>query len=85
MAQKILKHYLNSNITLYREVNHKLRYYSLKLYPTLFGEYLLVREFGGSKNKGPTRIIRKYFSHIEDAFVEMENILSLKLAKGYMS
>ena len=83
MVQKILNHYLNSNITLYREVNHNIRYYSIKLYPTLFGEYMLVKEFGGSKNKKPTGIIRKYFSHIEDAFEETQNILFSKLAKGY--
>jgi O-6-methylguanine DNA methyltransferase len=52
---------LSSKVTLYREVKGKVRYYSLALYPTLFGEYLLVREFGGVKNKRPTGVMKEYF------------------------
>jgi hypothetical protein len=36
--------------TLYREVNGKMRYYKIKTYLTLFGEYLLIREWGGVDN-----------------------------------
>lgn len=70
--------------TISKEVNANIRYYSLKLYLTLFGEFLLIRAFGASKNKAPTRIMKKYFFQIEDALIEMEYILSSKIAKGYM-
>ncbi len=85
MAHQISKNCLNSNITLYREVDHKIRYYSLKLYPTLFEEVILERSFGSVKNKKPTRVIKEYFFHIEDAFAELEIVLRSKLAKGYVN
>jgi len=74
---------LSCKTTLYREVRGKVRYYSLALYPTLFNEFLLVREFGGIKNKKPTRIIKEYFSHMEDAVFLFDRISSDKKRKGY--
>jgi predicted DNA-binding WGR domain protein len=84
MAHQISKNCLNSNTTLFREVDHKLRYYSLKLYPTLFQEVILERSFGSVKNKKPTRVIKEYFSHIEDAMCKYSEILKQKINKGYL-
>ena len=77
------KSYLSSKVTLYREVKGRVRYYSLALYPTLFGEYLLVREYGGVKNKRPTRVMKEYFPHIEDALQLLTRLTVDKLKKGY--
>ncbi len=75
---------LSSKVTLYREVKGRVRYYSLGLYPTLFGEYLLIREFGGVKNKRPTRVIKEYFDQTEDAYTLYLKFIREKLNKGYM-
>jgi predicted DNA-binding WGR domain protein len=83
MVQKKLNHYLNYKLTLYREVNKNIRYYTLKLYPTLFGEFLLIKEFGGVKNKKPTGIIKEYFSHIEECKNALDLLLYEKIKKGY--
>lgn len=83
MDQMRLNHFLSYRVKLYREVNHKMRYYSINLYPTLFGEYLLVKEFGGVKNKKPTRIIKEYFSHLEDSIKAFEKLVGEKVKKGY--
>ena len=77
------KNYLSSKVTLYREVKGKVRYYSLALYPTLFGEYLLIREFGGVKNKKPTRVMKEYFDHLDDALALLKKLTTEKLHKGY--
>lgn len=74
---------LSSKVTLYREVKGKVRYYSLVLYPTLFDEYLLIREFGGVKNKKPTRVMKEYFEYIEDALALLSKLSTEKLKKGY--
>ena len=84
MDHQKLKSYLSSKVTLYREVKGKVRYYSLALYPTLFGEYLLVREFGGVKNKRPTRVMKKYFNHSQDALNLLAKLMTDKLQKGYV-
>jgi len=73
----------NSSITLYREVNKRVRYYSLKLYPTLFGEYLLIREYGGLKNKKPTRVIKEYYESVPEALMALKRLIKHKSDKGY--
>jgi len=72
-----------NKVTLYREVNKKLRYYSFYLYPTLFGEFLLLREFGGMNNKKPTGIIKEYFYQMEDSVEALSALVRAKMKKGY--
>ena len=83
MHQMKLNHSSNYNITLYRVVNEKVRYYSVKILPTLFGEFLLLREYGAVKNKEPTRVIKKYFSHIQESVIALEALVREKIKKGY--
>ena len=83
MPQKKSNHFLSYKTTLYRVVNEKTRYYSLEILPTLFGEYMLIREFGGVKNKKPTRIIKEYFSYKEDGIKAFEKLVEEKVKKGY--
>ena len=83
MDQQKLKSYLSSRVTLYREAKGKVRYYTLALYPALFGEYLLVREFGGVKNKKPTRVMKEYFQQAEDALLLFSELARAKRHKGY--
>jgi len=69
--------------TLYRKHNNKTRYYKLFLYPTLFNEYLLIKEYGALKNKKPTRVIQKYFPKYTEALQTLNSILYIKRNKGY--
>ena len=62
MLQMRSKNCSTYNMTsLYREVNGKVRYYKTKAYLTLFGEYMLVREWGGVDNKKATGQKQSYF------------------------
>ena len=83
MGHQKSKSCLSSKITLYREVTGKVRYYSLTLYPTLFDEYLLIREFGGVKNKRPTRVMKEYFNHFDEALTLLSRLTTEKLNKWY--
>ena len=69
--------------TLYREVNGRVRYYRIKTYLTLFGEYLLIREWGGVDNKSATGEKHSYFSTLDEAIIAIEKIISIKKQKGY--
>ena len=84
MIEKKSHHYLNYKLTLYRDVNTNIRYYTFRLYPTLFGEFLLIKEFGGIKNKRPTGIIKEYFSHIEECVEALDHLVREKIKKGYL-
>ena len=68
---------------LYKEVNHKVRYYSMKIYKTLFGEYLLEKRYGSLKNRSPTGIRQEYFAKREDALVAVQIKIQEKLKRGY--
>lgn len=68
---------------LYKEVNHKVRYYSMKIYKTLFGEYLLEKRYGSLKNKSPTGIKQEYFTKREDALLAIQTKIQEKLKRGY--
>ena len=84
MLQMKSKNYSTYNMTsLYREVNGKVRYYKIKTYLTLFGEYLLVREWGGVDNKSATGKKLQYFSSLKDLHSTIETLLYTKTLKGY--
>lgn len=84
MHQIRSKNCLNYNMTtLYREVGGRVRYYTLQYYPTLFGDWLLERAYGSLKNKKPTRVIKKYFSHFEEMEVFISRLIKSKVRKGY--
>ena len=84
MDQMRSKNSLTSNITtLYREVNGKARYYKIRIYLTLFGEYLLIREWGGVDNKKATGQKQSYFSSLDETVSVVKQIITLKRKKGY--
>ena len=84
MDQMRLKSSLTSKMTtLNREVNGRMRYYKIKTYLTLFGEYLLIREWGGVDNKKATGQKQNYFATLNEAATAVEKIIVLKSKKGY--
>jgi len=86
MDQMKLKNSLTYNMTtLYREVNGRIRYYKIRTYLTLFGEYLLIREWGGVDNKRATGQKQSYFVTPNEVATAVEKIIILKSKKGYNS
>ena len=84
MDQMKSKSFLTSNVTtLYREVNGKVRYYKIRTYLTLFGEYLLIREWGGVDNKRATGQNQSYFTTLSEVAAAVEKITLTKSKKGY--
>jgi len=73
----------DTKITLYRIVNHKVRYYSLAVYNTLFGEYMFIRENGSVKNKKPTRVIKEYYKSANEAMGVLKTKLQERYKRGY--
>lgn len=68
---------------LQREVNHRVRYYSLRIYKTLFDEYLLEIQYGSKKNKSPTGKQEHYFTKLEEALSASMKKIEEKIKKGY--
>jgi len=74
---------VNSKITLYKQIEKRTRYYSLKIYPTLFQEFVFIREYGNIKNKKPTGVIHEHFKNFNDALEKLQSLYYQKIKKGY--
>jgi len=70
-------------LRLYRTVKRRVRYYTLRIYGTLEGEYLVEKEYGSVENKKPTRIIKQYYLDFESALNAIEKQYTVKYKKGY--
>lgn len=68
---------------LYREVGHSVRYYSIKIYLTLFSEYILEKKYGSIKNAKPTGVVSEHYNNLHNAFGAMKKTIALKAKKGY--
>jgi len=73
----------SNSITLYRSVDDKVRYYSFSYYLNLFGEYILERRYGSTKNKRPTGIKIDYYKNINDLIEAKSKKIQEKLNRGY--
>jgi uncharacterized protein YgiM (DUF1202 family) len=71
------------SVRLYREVDHRVRYYKVYVYKSLFDSYLLERVYGSIYNSKPTRVIRKHCKSFEEASSLFYEIVEAKIKKGY--
>jgi predicted DNA-binding WGR domain protein len=68
---------------LYRNSGLNIRYYKLEMFLSLFGEYIVEREYGNVAYRAPTGVRKKIFFSIESAKEFYFKILKAKKAKGY--
>jgi predicted DNA-binding WGR domain protein len=66
-----------------RQVNNRIRYYTVELIPNLFGEWMLIRTYGSIKKLKPTGVIREIYSNVEEARGSMKLLIKVKQDKGY--
>jgi len=68
---------------LYRTVNERERYYTIQILPNLFGETLVIRTFGSSKNVKATRTIQEIFATQTEAYQKVDVLIASKRKRGY--
>ena len=61
----------------------KERRYSIELFPSLFGEWIVIRTFGSSAKPSPKGTVKSYDASEEEARQQIEILLRLKTKKGY--
>ena len=66
-----------------RIVNERERYYEMELIANLFGEYLFIRTYGGSRRSKPTRSIQQSFKSYCEADTAFHKLLQEKCKRGY--
>ena len=70
-------------IRLTRAVGKNERYYDIEVFPTLFGDFCVEREYGSVRSKSYTGLVKSYFETLSDALLFYNKILQAKISKGY--
>ncbi|MFT7860271.1 MAG: hypothetical protein ABXS93_04965 [Sulfurimonas sp.] len=69
---------------LLKNSNERTYYYKVNVYQTLFGDYLIQREYGGLNNLNPTNTIKSYASSKKEALCRVLDIVVDKKELGYL-
>jgi len=69
---------------LFKNSNERLYYYKINVYQTLFGEYLIQKEYGLKQNLKPTNTIKEYVSSKREALYRVLDIAVDKKELGYL-
>jgi hypothetical protein len=69
---------------LHKHSNERLYYYKVNVYQTLFGDYLIQKEYGLKQNLNPTNIIKEYAQTKREALFKILDIAVDKKELGYL-
>jgi len=56
----------------------------VNIYKTLFGDFLIQKEYGSTHNLKPTNVIKEYADSKKDAMFKLIDIVIDKKALGYL-
>jgi hypothetical protein len=69
---------------LFKNSNNKSYYYKINIYQTLFGDFLVQKEYGATQNINPTNIIKEYADSKKEAMYLLVDIMLDKKELGYL-
>jgi len=69
---------------LFKNSKDKVNYYKINIYPTLFGDFLIQKEYGVTHYKKPTNIIKEYAQSNKEALMLMLDTALDKKSIGYL-
>jgi hypothetical protein len=69
---------------LFKTSNTRVYYYKINVYQTLFGDYLVQKEYGALSNLKPTNVIKEYAPSKKEAMYKVIDIAVDKKGLGYL-
>jgi hypothetical protein len=69
---------------LFKTAKSRVNYYKVDIYPTLFGDYLIQKEYGAIHFSKPTNVIKEYANTNREALLRMLDIAVNKKSLGYL-
>lgn len=69
---------------LFKNSNERLYYYKINVYKTLFGDFLIQKEYGAAQNIKPTNTIKEYVTSKREAMFRVMDIAVDKKDLGYL-
>lgn len=71
-------------MTLFKNTKDRTNYYKINIYPTLFGDFLIQKEYGVTHYKKPTNIVKEYVDSNKEALILMLDTALDKKSLGYI-
>ena len=69
---------------LFKNANERSYYYKVNIYKTLFGDFLIQKEYGATQNIKPTNTIKEYADSKREAMYLLLDIVVDKKEMGYL-
>jgi len=69
---------------LFKNLNERTYYYKVNIYKTLFGDFLIQKEYGAAQNLKPTNTIKEYADSKKEAMFKLLDIIIDKKDLGYL-
>jgi len=69
---------------LFKNSNARTYYYKINVYKTLFGDFLIQKEYGAIQNMNPTNTIKEYATSKKEAMFRVLDIAVDKRDIGYL-
>ena len=69
---------------LFKNTSQRINYYKVSIYPTLFGDFLIQKEYGATHFSKPTNIIKEYVDTHREALMLLLDIAVDKKSIGYL-
>ena len=69
---------------LFKASKARVNYYKVDIYPTLFGDFLVQKEYGAIHFTKPTNIVKEYVDTNREALLLMLDIAVDKKSLGYL-
>lgn len=69
---------------LFKTIKNRVNYYKINIYPTLFGDFLIQKEYGPTSNLKPTNVIKEYAHSNKEALLLMLDTALEKKNSGYL-
>ena len=69
---------------LFKNSNARLYYYKINVYKTLFGDFLIQKEYGAAQNIRPTNTLKEYADSKREAMFRVLDIAIDKKDLGYL-
>ena len=68
---------------LFKTTEHRVNYYKINVFPTLFGDFLIQKEYGVADRVNPTNIIKEYTNTNREALLRLLDLAVDKKSLGY--
>ena len=69
---------------LFKTTEHRINYYKIDIFPTLFGDFLIQKEYGVADRGNPTNTIKEYANTNKEALLRLLDLAVDKKNLGYM-